>query len=158
MNLKSFLRPAIVFPIPLGITPDKTAMMGLSGLMQNVNKYAKSMTSVASAGTAITLTAAQIVGGLMQVNTGATGGFTITTPTASGIVAELGATIPLNGVFDKQIEIVNNNSGQTGTLTAGTGVTLVGTMTIATDTKRSFGMRVLNSAAISITNIGSLSL
>ena len=154
----NFLRPAIVFPIPLGLTPDKTANLGLIGLMQNVNKYAQTMSSVASAGTAITLTAPQMVNGLVQVNTGATGAFTITTPTASGIVAELGQTVPLDGTFSKQIDIVNNNVGQTGTLTAGTGVTLVGTLTIATDTKRSFVMRALNSAAVSITNIGSLSL
>lgn len=157
-RLFSFLRPAIVFPLPLGITADKIANRGLEGLMQNVNKYAITMSSVASAGTAITLTAPQMVNGVIQVNTGASGGFTITTPTASGIVAELGATIPLDGTFQKQIDIVNNNAGQTGTLTAGTGVTLVGTATIATDTKRSFLMRVMNSAAVSFTNIGSLSL
>ncbi len=157
-RLFSFLRPAIVFPLPLGITADKTANLGLPGLMQNVNKYAQSMASAATSGTAVTLTAAQIVGGLVQLNTGASGGFTITTPTASGIIAELGATIPLDGTFSKQIDIVNNNVGQTGTLTAGTGVTLVGTMSIATDTKRSFVLRALNSAAVSITNIGSLSL
>ncbi len=158
MNFKSFLRPAIVFPIPLGITPDKTGANGLFGLMQNMNKYAITPSSVASAGTAITLTAAQLVGGAVQVNTGASGGFTITTPTASGIVAELGDTVPLDGTFSKQIDIVNNNAGQTGTLTAGTGVPLVGTLTIATDTKRSFIMRTMSSAAVTITNIGSLSL
>ena len=116
MKIASFLRPAIVFPLPLGITPDTTANLGLFGLMQNTNKYAITPSSVASSGTAITLSAARIVGGLVQVNTGASGGFTITTPTASGIVAEFGATIPLDGTFSKQIDIVNNNAGQTGTL------------------------------------------
>lgn len=154
----SFFRPAVVFPVPLGITPDKTAMWGMFGLMQNVNKCSQSMTSAATSGTDITLTGAQLATGLTQLNTGASGAFTITTPTASGIVAEFGDTVPLDGTFSKQIDIVNNNVGQTGTLTAGTGVTVVGTATIATNTKRSFVLRLLNSAAVSITNIGSLSL
>lgn len=154
----AFLRPATVFPVPSGITPDNTGEWGLFGLMQNVNEYAQSMTSAATSGTNITLTGAQLTAGVTQLNTGASGGFTITTPTASGIIAALGNTVPLDGSFSKQIDIVNNNVGQTGTLTAGAGVTVVGTATIATDTKRSFVLRLLNSAAVSITNIGSLSL
>lgn len=158
MKIAPFFRPAVIFPIPLGITPDSQAMGGLFGLMQNVNKSAQTMNSTSSAGTAITLTAAQMNCGLLQINTGASAGFTITTPTASGIIADFGPTIPLDGTFQKNIDIVNNNVGQTGTLTGGSGVTIVGTATIATNTKRSFQMNVLNSTAVSITNIGSLSL
>jgi len=156
--IPSFVRPAIVFPIPLGLTPDKTANLGLPGLMQNVNKYAQTMSSTATGASSVTLSAANIVGGVAQLNAGATGAFTIDTPTASAITAELGDTVPMGGRFQKIIHFVNNNVGQTGTLTGAAGVTVVGTATIATDTKRSFVMRVMNSAAVSFTNIGSLSL
>lgn len=158
MLLSLFLRPATIAPLPLGLTADKTAMYGLLGFQQNANTYSQTMTSTSSAGTAVAISAAALIGGVAQINTGASGGFTIDTPTGGAIVAALGATIPLDGTFQKIIRIVNNNVGQTGTLTGGSGVTVVGTATIATDTKREFLMRVMNSATITLTNIGSLSL
>ena len=156
--IASFFRLRIVFTPPSGITPDKPGMYGLMGLIRNLNQYAQSLSSVATSGTDVTLTAPQMVVGTVQINTGASGAFTITTPTASAIVAELGNTVPLDGTFSKIVNLINNNVAQTGTLTAGTGVTVVGTATIATDTKRSFMLRVLNSAAVTLSNQGSVAL
>ena len=153
-----FFRPGIINPIPSGIIADDTAMGGLYGLWQAANKYSSSMTSATTAGTDITLTAAQLNAGVLQLNVGASGGFTITTPSGNAINADLGSVVNNDGSFSKQIDIVNNNVGQTGTLTGGSGVTVVGTASIATNTKRSFILRSLNTASISITNIGSLSL
>lgn len=161
--LRSIFRPAVIFPIPAGLAGDKTGMWGLVGLMQNVNNYGQTMQSAATSGTNITLIGSQMLCGHMQVNTGASGGFTITTPSAGDLVAALGGpgpggTIPLDGTFQKVLNFVNNNVGQTGTMTGGSGVTVVGTATIATDTKRSFVLRILGSSTASLTNVGSLSL
>lgn len=158
VKIRAFLRPGILFPVPAGIVPDKVGAWGLFGLMANSNQYAQTLSSVATAGTNVTLTSAQL-SGVTQLNTGASAGFTITLPSSAAIIAGLPSTIPLDGSYSEPIRFVNNNIGQTGTLTAGDGGSaIIGTATIATNTARDFLMQVLNSSSLSFTNIGSLSL
>lgn len=150
---------AVIFPIPSGITPDKSSYGGLYGFMQNVNIYADGISIVTTAGTNSTLTAAQVLVGVTKLNAGASGGFTITLPSTAAILNAMGNTIATDGTFSVVISMMNNGVGQTGTLTAGDGsTTLTGTMTVATNTRRMFMLTVTGPTTISIENIGSIAL
>lgn len=158
-NLSHYLRAGIIAPFPAGMTADKSAQFGLMALMSNVNNYAESLVSIATSGTNITLTASQVLLGVTRLTTGASGGFTITLPSTTSIISALGATIPTDGSYAEPISMMNDNIGQTGTLTIGdANTTLVGTMTVATNTRRLFLLTVLSPTTIQINNIGSVSL
>lgn len=155
----SFLRPAVIMPLPSGM--GGVDPMGGAGLLQafmnNANAYASSMGSYATT-TAPTVSAADVVRGIIQLNTGASGGYAVTLPTTAQILGALGASVPQDGSFTKIVTIVNNTSGQTATLTAGdTPTTIVGTATIANNVSRFYVMRVLQSAIV-FSNIGTLTL
>lgn len=159
--MKSLLRPAVIMNLPSGmqgVDPGGGAGM-LQAFMANANAYAQQMASYASSGSAaVVVSAADVVDGIIQVNAGATGGYNITLPTTQAILGALGASVPQDGTFTKIVRVVNNNSGQTGTLTAGdTPTTVSGTATVATNTCRDFAMRVMGSS-INFTNLGSLTL
>lgn len=156
MKLSAFFRPAIILALPAGLVADKSDL--LSSLVNNANAYANQMASYVTAGTNVNIVAGDVVDGVVQLNSGASGGFTITLPTTAQILGALGPTVPQDGSFTKIVRFVNNSVGQTGTLTAGdTPTSVVGTATIATATCRDFAMRVLASS-ITFTNIGSLTL
>jgi len=77
-----------------------------------------------------TLTAAQLLGGIISCNKGSDAGLTVTTPTATLIDAGL-PSAKVGSTFEVTITN-NNNSGasSTVTVTAGTGVTIVGTNSV----------------------------
>jgi hypothetical protein len=154
------LFPELIAPLPPGITPDKSAEWGLFALISNLNNYSEAITAITTAGTNTTLTPAQLLIGVTKLNAGASGGFTITLPSTVSILAALGPTIPMDGTYAEPISILNNNVGQTGTVTAGdASTTLTGTMTVATNTRRVFMLTVLaGGITIAIENIGSLAL
>lgn len=158
--LADYFRPKNIINIPAGQQGvDATGANGLIGFMANANAYSQQMASYASSGTAaVVIAPSDVVDGVIQVNSGASGGYAITLPTTAQMLAALGPSVPQDGSFTKIVRIVNNNSGQTGTLTAGdTPTSITGTATIATNTARDFAMRVLASS-INFTNIGSLTL
>lgn len=159
-RLLASLFPGVIAPLPPGVVADKSADNGLFALMQNVNNYSEAITAITTAGTNITLTAAQLLIGVTKLNVGASGGFTITLPSTVQILAALGPTIPIDGTYAEPISILNNNVGQTGTVTVGdASTTLTGTMTVATNTRRVFMLTVLaGGTTIAIENIGSLAL
>jgi len=67
--------------------------------------------------------------------------------------------VPTDGSYAEPISIMNDNIGQIGTLTAGdASTTLVGTMTVATNTRRLFLLTVTGNNTIQINNIGSMGL
>jgi hypothetical protein len=155
----AWLCPGLIFPMPGGITADKSGAYGYFGLISNLNNYSESIVQITTAGTNTTLTAAQTLTGITKLNTGASGGFTITLPTTAAIISALGPTIPLDGTYAEPISMENNNIGQTGTLTAGdSSTTLTGTMTVATNTRRLFLLTVLSATTIAIENIGTVNL
>ena len=155
--ISALFRPGAIFPIPAGQVPDATGANGLIGLMNNVNAYSQDMSSYATT-TAVALVVGDILNGIIQLNTGAGGGFNVTLPTTAQILGALGPSVPQDGSFTKIIRIVNNNSGQTATLVAGDAPTsIIGTASIATNVSRDYAMRVMQSA-LSFTNIGSLTL
>jgi hypothetical protein len=152
--IAAFFRPSVVFPIPKGITPDVSGANGLFGLMQNVNVSGPGLGSVATAGTAITLIPAQLLSGVVQLNSGNAGAFTVTLPGTGAILAALGATVQQDGTFFDEVSFLNN-SGALATLVAGDGgTTIVGPGTIASNVMRSYMMQILGSATLSLTNLG----
>jgi hypothetical protein len=151
---------AIVFKIPPGITPDNSAAFGLFGLMQNINNLAPGPESaIVTSGTASTMTTAQLLTGIITLDAGASGGFTLTLPSTASIISSFGPTVITDGTFAKMILIKNDGVGQTGTLTAGdASTTVTGTATIASNTTRMFMMFILSPTTIEFENMGSLSL
>lgn len=102
-----------------------------------------------------TLTGAQIAGAAdVVVNmTGALGGAgTLTTPTAALLVAAIpGARAGMT----YRLRIINSSSANFAwTLTAGSGVTLTGTMSIAQNTWRDFYVTLTSLTAVGVQNIG----
>lgn len=157
--LSALLWPAAVFPVPAGIVADPFAANGLFGLMANVNAYAESISSVATTGTNTVLVPAQLLAGAVLLNPGASGAYNVTLPSTGSIIAALGNTIPLDGSYSERITFVQNGAGQTATIVAGDGgTTIVGPAIVASNVARTYLMRILGSAQISLTNMGQLPL
>lgn len=78
-----------------------------------------------------TLTVGQVAGGIVSCNKGSDAGLTVTTPTAAAIDAAF-PSMKVGSTFELTITN-NNNSGSSSTVTfaAGTGVTIVGSPTVA---------------------------
>ena len=78
-----------------------------------------------------TLTVNQLAGGIISCNKGSDAGLTVTTPTAAAIDTA-NPSMKTGSTFELTITN-NNNSGasSTVTITGGTGVTIVGSVTVA---------------------------
>lgn len=156
---RAFLRLGALARMPTSMVPDASAEFGLIALLSNANAYCGHLENIVTAGTATVLTAVQMRRRLLRLTAGASGGFTITTPTAAQIISILGATILTDGLYGQPISILNDNVGQTGTLTAGdANVTITGTATIATNTRRDFFMMLTAPTTVTIFNIGSAAI
>ena len=93
-----------------------------------------------------TLTTAEIIEGIVDGTP--TGNRTITTPTAAEIISALGTQSGVGQCFE--LTIVNKAaSTHKFTLTAGSGVTIVGEPDITADTSGTFIFRVSSSTAVS---------
>ncbi len=113
-------------------------------------KYNKDTTAGATTALAGHMSGADYV----QVEYSAVGAAALTTRTAAQIIADSGLQIG-----DSYVLEITNTSGGTTTLTAGAGVTLTGTMTMATNTTRRFNVLVTGDAALTIqsTGVGTIS-
>jgi hypothetical protein len=99
-----------------------------------------------SASVGVTLTAAQMAGVVITRAGSPSGGFNDTTDTATNIINAL----PSTGTgYGQELRIVNT-SGQTQTLVAGTGVTIVGPATTANGASHIYLIVVSGSAAVTI--------
>lgn len=157
--IRDYLSVGVIAPFPPGMTPDKSANFGLEALHANVNNYAISSVAITTAGTNTTITPAQLIAGVTILNTGASGAFTITLPSTASIIAALGPTIPLDGSYAEEVSFLNNNIGQTGTVTVGdASTTLTGTATVATNTRRAYLLTVNSATTITIQNLGTAAL
>lgn len=155
----AWLFPGVIQALPPGMTADKSADFGYVGFWANANAFSENLATIVTAGTNSAITAAQVLLGALRLTAGASGGFTITLPTTAAIIAALGPAIPTDGSFSKRITIVNDNVGQTGTVTAGdASTTITGTATIATNTVREYLMTVTGVATLTLQNIGSKTL
>jgi hypothetical protein len=153
--LLAFFRPGIVQPMPPGLVADPSALYGLIQLMQNLIAYSQMLISGSVASVSnINLTVAQLGAGVLRLTGTASGGFTITMPSTASILSVLKG-VPVDGSFSKRITIINDNTGQTGTLTIGdSSTTLTGTMTLATNTVRDFILTVTGAGTIGVQNLG----
>ena len=87
--------------------------------------------SVLSATGDVTLTAAQLAGGIIACNKGSDAGLTVTTPTAAALDTAF-PSLKVGSAFDLTITNANNSgSSSTVTFAGGTGVTIVSTPTVA---------------------------
>ncbi len=158
-SLLRFLRLPVLMPFPPGMVADKSAHFSLEGLHSNANAYCGGLTSIATAGTATVLTAAQSLQRVLRFTTGASGGFSITFPSTKAIIAAMGPTIPTDGSYGQPFSILNDGVAQTGTLTVGdASMTLTGTATILTDTRRDFFITVTSATTITVQNLGSAAI
>jgi hypothetical protein len=160
--VEQMMQTGLIAAFPPGMTADNSAVFGLMALMQNLNSYAESPISVATSGTNVTLTGAQVIAGVTKLTTGASGGFTITLAATSAIITAMGNTIPLNGTYSEPVSFLNFNIGQTGTVTVGDASTTLntngGASTIATNTRRAYFLTVASATTITLDNVGSLTL
>lgn len=155
----NFLRLALLQAFPRGMVADKSADFGLLGAWSNANSYCGGLTSIVTAGTDSTLTAAQVIQRVLRFTSGAGGGFTITLPSTKAIIAAMGPTIPTDGTYGQALSLLNDAVAQTGTLTAGDASTTInGTATVLTDTRRDFFITVTAADTITIQNLGSAAI
>lgn len=104
------------------------------------------------------LSAANVATWNVKISGAQGAGFNIQLPTAAQILAALPASVPLDGTFSVRLRITNVNTAQTGTVITAAGLTLSGTMTIATATVREFDLVITGPGAITITNAGATAL
>lgn len=105
---------------------------------------------------AFTATTAQMVGAqttVLDLTGTLTAGAAITTPTAAAIIAAL----PGGGYVGETyaLKLINNSSGAfSWTLTAGSGVTVSGTATVAQNTSRTWLVTEATATTVTMQNIG----
>lgn len=109
------------------------------------SKYVKNTTAGATVAAAGDLTGSAY----HQAEYSAVGAANLTTRTAAQMIADANLVIG-----DSYVLEITNTSGGTTTLVAGTGVTLTGTMTMATNSTRRFNVKVTGSATITIQSTG----
>ncbi len=95
-----------------------------------------------------TITAALLLGLIVSRGGSQAGAFTDTTDTAANIISAFGGN-----AGTVRVRIINNTA-DTQTIAGGTGVTIVGTATLATNTFRDFLITMAGST-VTLTNIGS---
>lgn len=117
----------------------------------NTPQAHEGIVTTADGGSSATLTAAMVTGADLVFHTSA-GGSTpsLQFPTAANIIAAIpGWQIGQSYV----LRIINTNSGN-ATMTTNTGLTLTGTMTLATNTFRDFLVAYSATGAVTITSVG----
>lgn len=134
----------IAIPVAIAQNQSITGTLTTGGITQN-SKYTTNTTTT-------TFAAGQLTGANITVydSTATTPG-SIATRTAAEMFADIGAT-----AGQTYLLIVRNSSGSanTMTITAGTGVTLTGTMTVAQNVSRVFVVTITSATAITIQSIG----
>ena len=127
---------------------DNTAQFGVPGRVRNIAGLVQHSVQAVAIGTSTTptLTADQFVSGVWDVSGSPGGGVTLTTPTAAQIFASLPSTIPQDGSYNIFVECLNDATGQTLTVTGGSGVTVLGTATVANNYCREYVVNINVSA------------
>lgn len=135
---------------PDSVRSDEEAIQYLGAMVLAM----KSQTYVAKTGAGpFTLTGAEMVGTVVDFS-GSTTAVVLNTATAAQIITQMqaldaNATINSTATFG----VVNDNTTSGAiTLTAGTGVTIVGTAVIAITTFRRYQIKILSTTTVSITN------
>jgi hypothetical protein len=112
------------------LSPDVKALLGL--LIDSL-KFGKQVTPAAKS-TSATLTAAEVLTGLITGNQAAAGAATYTMPLGTSLESALRAAVPnleADDSFEFSVVNISTVAAETITLAANTGVTVVGDMTVA---------------------------
>lgn len=144
-----------------GLIADNTALYGIPAAIANLGAIVTSDVAAVMLGsnTTQTLTSGQFTSFVWDISGSPGGGVTLTTPTATQIIAALPSTIPQNGRFGFETLAINDGCGQTITVAAGSNVTLLGTMTLATNTSRRLFVNVnVAAGTVTVMNLGAASL
>jgi hypothetical protein len=132
-----------------------TAAGAWNTMPASTKQAAYTSNSTAPSGNNVNLSAANITGGVAEVDlsySGAAGaGYTLTLPTVAAMVLAMHA--PAVGTSFK-LRIINNGSGQTATVTTNTGWTLNGTLTVANNTWRDFVVTLTSLTAATLQSVG----
>jgi len=156
VNTASFLGNMDGFPP--GMTPDASALFGLNALLSNIGVLDFDLVSVVGgASVTINLTGAQAIANVIDYSGSPAGGVTMNLPSLAAFLAALPSTLPGVGTLNYPMLIINDSAGQIVTLTGTTGVTVVGTATIATATVRLFLVSA-TPTGITLVNCGGWSL
>ena len=127
---------------------------GFIGTVASTNASSYVAVSTAPATNNVNITAAQMAGAAtVYLNYTGTAGaaFTLTTDTAANIIAAI-PNAQVGQQYD--LRVINTGSGYTATLTAGTGVTINGTATIANNTWRDFYVVIATSSTVTLQSVG----
>lgn len=154
---------ATIFPVPAGYVADAVGANGLFGLMQNIDSIDWDLVALVSSATAITLTGAQFFNNVIDHTGAPAGGVTVTTPSAAQIIAGMQAAGVVTSVLGTGYNFpwfyINDGLGQTVTLAGGTGVTILGNNTMATNTNRHFLVSInVAAGTVTLVNMGTVSL
>jgi type IV secretory pathway VirJ component len=139
--------------LPSNVLSDEEAIQYLASVVNalRVGTYNQVATSNP------TLTAAQMVGGVVELNAQTTAQ-TVTTDTAANIIARMVALDANAGVGSTaQFRLINDNTSSGAvTLAAGTNVTLVnpGTVAVAIGASRGYLIKILTATTVSVTSTG----
>lgn len=150
-----------VASMPGKLVEDPAALFGSLANLSNLNAMKNNDVMALALGTltAFTIPQSQSGSGILDVGGSPGAGVALTTATALQIIANAPPVINRAGFYNFCFSILNDGTAQTITLTAGVGVTLLGTMTIATNTRRLF---VCNAnvalGTATIMNLGSIAL
>ena len=116
-----------------------------------VNGLAAKKQTVAGKTTTVTLTAAEIMGGILTANQGGGAVATYTMPLGTDLAAALPANFAAGYTFDFAITNISTNAAEIATVAGNTGTTAKGCMTVGANsgtTVHSFGLfRVVNTGA-----------
>ena len=120
----------------------------------SVDTGLKTQAAPAAKTTSTTLTAAEVIGGLLTANQGAAGAAAYTMPLGTSLETALLALKPnlaLDDSFDFSLVNISTDAAEDATIAANTGVTVVGNMVVASNaaaTDQSVGLfRVRRTAA-----------
>ena len=150
----------MLWNFPSALRPDNSSLWGLFGFGWNANLAALTTVPITTvAGQNSTLTAAQALLGLIQLNAGANGGFQLNLPATADWINAMGPTVQSDGSFEMPWMVMNNNVGQTATITIGdASTTLTGTMTVATNTVRLLRLYKTGPTTLTLLNLGTWNL
>lgn len=135
-------------------TPQKSEGEAINTLVDLANEEAMGAYNALTVTTNLTLTTARFMNGIVRLGGTPADAFNVTTPTAAAIVA---ATVNAQAGSWSEL-IIQNVSGKTATVVAGTDVTLVGTTAVADSETQIYKAIITNATAGSeaVTLIGLL--
>jgi hypothetical protein len=104
---------------------------GVAGAVRTLSVALYTQSAPAAKTTTTTLTAAELLGGLITANQGAAGAATYTMPLGTDLAAALPADLAVGDSFQFSIINISTNAAEIVTVAGNTGTTAVGNMTIA---------------------------